>query len=176
MKMLVYTDVYGNKHALEQLTKTNDYKTADLRVFLGDAVMLCPYPNECLTTIWNNGDIFLLCNHDVNCAFCLPDNECLSKPEKAEHTNYMRNKTKPEYIDKLKSMPKDYAIEIQGKKFYFAHFPWKDDRTIMFDPDTPNAPTQDTAHLFGNVNVDYIIFGQNHKPANFEYTTNISSV
>ncbi len=72
MKILVYTDVHANKYALEELYKTEDYKHANLRVFLGDAIMMCPYPNECLKNIWDSGDVFILGNHDSYCAFGLP--------------------------------------------------------------------------------------------------------
>ena len=48
MKILVYADVHGNKYALEELYKSDDYHNADLRIFLGDAFALRPYPNECL--------------------------------------------------------------------------------------------------------------------------------
>ena len=75
MRILVYSDVHGNKYALEELQKTQDYENADLRVFLGDAVAMCAYPNECLEKIWQCGDVFLLGNHDSYCAYGLPEEE-----------------------------------------------------------------------------------------------------
>ena len=86
MKILVYSDVHGNKYALEELQKTQDYKNADLRVFLGDAVAMCPYPNECLEKIWQSGDVFLLGNHDSYCVYGLPEEEyAYFKADKKEH-------------------------------------------------------------------------------------------
>lgn len=170
MKILVYSDVHGNKYALEELQKTQDYKNADLRVFLGDAVAMCPYPNECLEKIWQSGDIFLLGNHDSYCAYGLPEEEyAYFKADKKEHQSYMRNKTLPEYREKLKSVPKDYYFECDGVKFYFTHYTWETERLVMDDPDDPNAPTVKTAELFDNINADYIIFGHNHKPAEFMF-------
>lgn len=55
---MVYSDVHGNKYALEQLQATHDYKIADLRIFLGDAFAMCPYPNECLKAIFESGDVY----------------------------------------------------------------------------------------------------------------------
>ena len=169
MKILVYTDVHGNKYALESLQKTEDYKNSNLRVFLGDAVMMCPYPNECLQNIWNNGDIFLLGNHDSYCAYGLPEEEFIYfKADKKEHQKYMREKTLPEYISKLKTMPKEYYLDYYGKRFYFTHFAWETERLVMDDPDDPEESTIKTAELFKDISADYIIFGHNHKPSNFE--------
>ena len=170
MKILVYSDVHGNLYALNKLQNSKNYKEADLRVFLGDAVMMCPYPNECLENIWESGDVFLLGNHDSYCAYGLPEEEFVYfKADKREHQTYMRNKTKQEYIDKLKTMPKDYSIEVQGKKFYFTHYAWETEKLVMDDPDDPNAPTEKTAAMFEDINADYVIFGHNHKPAEFDY-------
>ncbi len=170
MKILVYTDVHGNKYALEALQNSTDYQKADKRVFCGDAVMMCPYPNECLERIWQNGDIFLLGNHDSYCAFGLPElMQRYFKADKKEHQSYMRNKTKPEYISKLQTIPKEYSIQIQGKKFYFTHFAWETEELVRDDPDEPNEATIKTGKLFDNIDADYIIFGHNHKPAEFEY-------
>ena len=170
MKILVYTDVHGNKYALENLYKTEDYKSSDLKIFLGDAVMMCPYPNECLEKIWASGDIFLMGNHDSYCAYGLPVEEFqYFKADKRAHQTYMRNKTKQDYIEKLKTMPKSYYTEINGKKFYFTHYVWETERLVMDDPDDPDTPTIKSGFLFDNIKADYIIFGHNHSPSDFDY-------
>ena len=123
---------------MDELQNSKDYKEADLRVFLGDAVMMCPYPNECLQNIWNSGNVFLLGNHDSYCAYGLPEEEfAYFKADKKEHQTYMRNKTKSEYIEKLKTMPKEYSIEVQGKKFYFTHYAWETKKTSYGRPRRP---------------------------------------
>lgn len=169
MKVLVYSDVHGNKYALEELQKTQDYKNAKIRIFLGDAVAICPYPNECLEKIWGNGDVFLLGNHDSDCAYGLTEEEyAYFKADKKEHQSYMRKKTLLEYREKLKSIPKMYSFKCDGVKFYFTHYAWETERLVMDDPDNSNAPTDKTAKLFKNIDADYIIFGHNHKPAQFD--------
>ena len=170
MKVLVYSDVHANIYALKELQKTDDYKNADLRVFLGDAVMMCPYPNECLKSIWESGDVFLMGNHDSYAAYGLPEQEYpFFKADKRKHQKYMRSRIKEEYLEKLKTMPKDYKTEIAGITFYFTHYAWEDDKLVMDDPDEPDAPSQNTAKLFNNIDANYIIFGHNHKPSIFDY-------
>ena len=169
MKILVYSDVHGNKYALEELQKTQDYRTADLRIFLGDAVAMCPYPNECIEMIMNNNDVFLLGNHDSYCAYGLPKEEYpFFKEDKRQHQKYMRNKTFNSLKNKLKTIPKEYYVKHNGLNFYFTHYAWETDRLVMDDPDEPNCPTKNTARLFDNIKADYIIFGHNHKPNKFE--------
>ena len=75
MKIIVYSDVHGNKYALEELTKTDDYKTADKRIFLGDSVSFCAYPNECIEILKKSNDEILMGNHDVYCAFGIDEEE-----------------------------------------------------------------------------------------------------
>lgn len=169
MKIIVYTDVHGNKYALKALQRTKEYKKADLRVFLGDAVMACPYPNECLKRIWKSGDVFLLGNHDCYFAFGLPKEEALYfKAEKRQHQNYMKEKTLPKYLEKLKEMPREYYFDCFGKRFYFAHYAWQAEHLIQHDPDGPKAPTVKTAELFKDIDADYILFGHNHTYSKFE--------
>lgn len=169
MKICVYSDVHGNKYALEKLQNSLDYKTADLRVFLGDAVMMCPYPNECLQKIWDNGDVFLLGNHDSYCAFGLPEEEyAFFRADKKEHQSYMQAKTLPEYKEKLAKMPKEYVLERFGKKLYFTHYAWESERLVVDDPDGLDAPTIKTAEIFKDIDANYIIFGHNHRPSQFE--------
>ena len=170
MKILAYSDVHGNIDALNELQKTADYCNADLRVFLGDAVMMCPYINECLESIWKSEDVFILGNHDSYCAYGLPDEEKIFfKADKKAHQAYMRNKTKKEYIEKLKTMPKEYSIVVDGIKLYFSHYAWETESYLYDDPDVYGVSSNKTAELFDKINADYIIFGHNHRPADFNY-------
>ena len=162
MKILVYTDVHGNKYALKNLQKSADYKNADLRIFLGDAVLRCPYPNECLQMIWKSGDIFVVGNHDLDCAFISSENATTS-----EHIEYMKEKILPEYRKKLLNMPKEYYVDCFGKKLFFAHYPWVSGGSVMDIP-ARKEKKQKTVDMFKNVNADYIIYGHDHTPAKFE--------
>lgn len=168
MKVIIYSDVHGNKYALEKLQNTADYKSADLRIFLGDAVAMCNYPNECLNAIFNSGDIFVQGNHDIYCAYGLPTEEFpYFSEEKRMHQKYMREKTDSALREKIKQQPKDYILTVNGKTFYFTHFIWRTDKLIVDDPDHSGCPTVETAKVFENIKADYIFFGHNHVPADF---------
>ncbi len=170
MKILVYTDVHANIEALKLLQQTEDYQTSDMKIFLGDAVVRCPYPNECLDMIFASNDIFLLGNYD----YCFANGiSKYDKPsfngEKKEHFYYMLKKVSKSNIEKLKSLPIGYSIKISGVSFYFTHFAWRKVRSITPNPEGFNPPSEKTAKLFKGIKSDYVIFGHNHKPSDLIY-------
>lgn len=167
MKILVYADLHGNSLALEELEKTEDYKTADLRIFLGDAVGKCAFSNECLNKVFESGDVFLMGNHDYFCAFGLPKNKEWTE-RKIEYVNFLRERVSQENIEKLQNVKNDFWLEKFGKKLYFTHYIWECEGYAASDPDEPGAPTEKTGKLFENVDADYIFFGHNHQAADFE--------
>ena len=162
MKICVYTDVHSNIEALENLMKTEDYKTADLRVFLGDAVAVCPYPNECIETILKSGDVWLMGNHDCYFAYGLPVEEYpYFQGDKKVHQDYMRDLVKKENLKVLKNLPREFKFEQHGIRFHFAHFPWESETLVVNEPDLYNGDSLD--RLFADVDADYIFFGHEHK-------------
>lgn len=92
----------------------------------------------------------LLGNHDGYCAYGLPKEENF-KLDKIVHQGYIRNRTLPEYREKLKLMPKEYYLDFNRKKFYFTHYGWRSDSLAKIDPDEPDAPTVKTAEIFKDI-------------------------
>ena len=168
MRILVYGDIHGNKYALEELQKLDDYKMSDLRIFLGDVFAMCPYSKECLEKLLESKDILLMGNHDSYGAFGLPIEEFAYFSErKIAHQKYMRDKLGEKLQNELAKFPKDYHLKVGNVKLYFTHYLWESDKLIADDPDEPAAPTEKTAKLFSNINAEYILFAHNHKPADF---------
>ena len=164
MKILVYTDVHGNREALDNLMKSKDYKTADLRVFLGDAVNMCPYSEYCVEKLAESGDILLKGNHDVYCAYGVPkDDKPYFNNDKMKHLESVRKDLSQKSIRALKEWKKDYRFEHDGHSFYFTHYPWESDMVVVDDPDEPAAPTRKTAEMFSFAKEEYVLFGHNHK-------------
>jgi len=161
MKICVYSDVHSNLEALENLRKTEDYKSADLRIFLGDIVAVCPYPNECIKTVLESGDVWLMGNHDCYYAFGLPREEFpYFKGDKRKHQRYVKRIIKKEYEKVFMSLPKSFQITVNGKKLYFVHYPWETQRLVMDELETYDENSLD--ELFKDVDADYIFFGHTH--------------
>lgn len=162
MKICVYSDVHSNIEAYENLRKTEDYKSADLRIFLGDIVAVCPYPNECIETLLKSGDVWLMGNHDCYVGFGLPREEYPYFPGgKRDHQSYLRKIIKKEYIRYMMSLPKYYRITVGGKRLFFAHYSWETERLVYDDPEEFTPEFLD--EIFAGVEADYIIFGHEHK-------------
>ena len=166
MKILIFSDVHGNKYALEALKNTKDYKTADKKIFLGDSVSFCAYPNECIKILKDSNIEVLMGNHDVYCAFGIPKTE-LGKFNEGflKHLDYIRNKVSEENKNYLKNLDYTIKFELSEKKFYFSHYLWKNKETVFANPDGKSKSTILTANLFESVDADYIFYGHNHTPS-----------
>lgn len=166
-KIIVYSDVHGNIDALKTFMNSDDYKTANLKVFLGDAVAMGPHPNECLKAIFNSGDIFLMGNHDSYMAFGMPKEELpFFKADKLEHQTYMRNLVTTELKERLKKLKYEFVLEINNQKLLFTHYIWETKRIICDNPENPNL--QNISKLFSNYNFNYIFYGHEHAPSYFK--------
>ena len=162
MKIIVFQDIHGNIDVLNKLCETEDYKTADVKIFLGDIVGLGPENKECVDKLKTMDSINLMGNHD----YWIGDhmgryelNKC--DLEKILHEQYCRNQLTSADREFLKSFKKDHVIEAYGKKLYFTHFIWQSEE------DTIHANTRDKQGLlevFKDYNYDYIIYGHEHDP------------
>lgn len=163
-KIIVYTDVHGNIDAFKALRETDDYKSANLRVLLGDTVSMCPYPNECLETIFKSGDVFLMGNHEIYIAFGVREPEF--QANELAHYDYMSNLVKPELKEKIRKLKYELNIEVDDKKLLFMHYPWETKELVC---DIPNKhDLQNIAKLFSNYDFDYVFYGHEHSPSYFK--------
>ncbi len=165
-KILVYSDVHGNLLALEKLMKSRDYKSADLRIFLGDAVMMGPKPKECLERIFESGDIFILGNHDRYTAYGLPK-DMICKKDKIEHQSFMRNKIPFDFKEKIKLLPKELYLELGGKKLYFTHYLWKSEEDVEDELEGDDLTAENLDKIFSKIDADIIFHGHDHYPSHF---------
>lgn len=161
MKICVYSDIHSNLEAYENLKKTEDYKSADLRIFLGDIVAVCPFPNECIKMLIDSGDIWLMGNHDCYYAFGLPKEELpYFKGDKKKHQRYVKRTVRKEYEKVFMSLPKSYRVQVGNQRLFFTHFPWETPTLVVDEPDEFTSQALDM--MFSDVYADYIIFGHEH--------------
>lgn len=167
MKICVFTDIHGNIDALNMLMQTEDFKSADLKICLGDAVVMGSYPNECCEALLDNKCIWLMGNHDSYIANGLPEEEYkFFLPDKVAHINYMRSVIKDKYKNIMKNLPKDYMVNVENKKLYFTHYIWETWDNVV---DTPEIPTiENISEIYKNIEADYIFYGHEHKFSHFK--------
>ena len=165
MKICVFSDVHGNIEALNKLINSSDFQTADIKIFLGDAVVMGPHPNLCCKALLDNNCIWLMGNHDSYIANGLPEDKHFSQ-DKIAHQNYMRSTIDPEYKEIMENLPHQNIMNVGEKSFYFTHYMWDSWDDLAVNPDIPTQTHIET--LFKNVYPQYIIYGHEHNPSHFK--------
>jgi predicted phosphodiesterase len=169
MRLLVFSDVHGSLSALEALMNTGDFKNSDKVIFLGDVVMGCSRPNECIKLLHDKQCICLLGNNDSYICDHIPLVDLGEFDDvKCEQIDYMRNIVSDENKMIMKSWKKDLYLNIKNRKFYFTHYLWErynDDFNVV---DTPNDRSGNAYfEMFKEIKADYVIFGHEHVPGVF---------
>ena len=91
MKILVFSDIHGNKYALQSLIDSEDFKSSDLKVFLGDFIALGTQTNEVVDIIKSNDIISVLGNNDSYVVNGLSKEELREKSSgKIEHMSIVK--------------------------------------------------------------------------------------
>lgn len=161
MKICVFSDIHGNYDALSLLMKSDDFLCSDLRICLGDVVIMGPNPNECIKSILDNNCIWLLGNHDSYIANGLPKEELENfNEDKLEHQKYMDILVKEEYKKVMRNLPKSYVLEVNNKKLYFTHYIWETNDNVVDCPSVVSLAT--VSDIFNEINADYIFYGHEH--------------
>jgi hypothetical protein len=94
-------------------------------------------------------------NHDSYIANGLPIEEYkFFKPDKIEHQNYMRNIIKEKFKEIIKTLPKDYSLDIGTKKLYFTHYIWETLDNVIDNPEIPTIESPANGQVFAVEGVD----------------------
>lgn len=167
MKIIVFSDAHGNFDALVKLSETEDFKTADKRVFLGDAVVMGPFSNECCEFLLKNDCVWILGNHDSYVAHGLPEEEFqYFKPDKIAHQAYVANLVLEKYKTIIKTLPKEYEISLGNKKLYFTHYVWETWNNVVDNPEESNL--EDISKIFKDIDADFIVYAHEHHFSHFK--------
>lgn len=166
MKVLVFSDIHANIYALQALMQTQDFKTADLKICLGDCIIMGPRPNEVLEIMTKLDCITLIGNNDSYVAnFVLKKDAIAMGQERQQHIQYFKDIIKPEFIEWLKNRPYEYVLNTPKHKLYFTHYKWKNKYDIN---DSPYPICEKSIEdVYKDIDCDYIFYGHQHKPYQF---------
>ena len=164
MKIVVFSDIHGNLSSLNALCETDDFKTADKVVFLGDVVIGCSQINECIEQLQKMGCECLLGNNDYYVCYKIPDEEIdvfsEKKIKQIKNNQKIISEKNKEFI---KSWKKDLKIIINKATLYFTHYPWESFGDNINIIDVPKHKSfQTRCEMFQNVDANYIFFGHEH--------------
>ena len=169
-KILVFADVHGNYGVLEQLEKTQDYQTADMKIFLGDVVLGFARPNECIQFLAQNNCKCLLGNNDIYVCEHIPQVDLQEfSAEKIAQVEFMSGFVTQQNKEIIKTWDKQLYVRVGEKILFFTHYMWEQcgqEQSVMDYPPTKCFETRN--QMFENIDADYIFFGHEHNSK--EYT------
>ncbi|MDR4507024.1 MAG: YfcE family phosphodiesterase [Candidatus Brocadiaceae bacterium] len=157
MKILILSDIHGNRAALEAVCEK-----ADMIFCLGDIVNYGPYPNECIKMVRNLTDKIVRGNHDnaigrgMDCG-CSSKYKELSDAGKA-FTNSVLYKNEKDFLGNL---PITLRLEVEGKKFLFAHSSPNGNLYKYLKPDSTDKELENEVK---DAHADIVFVGHTHLP------------
>jgi len=170
MKILVFTDIHGGYNALKALTTTDDFKTSDKVIFLGDVVFGASRPNECIELLTKYNIDCIVGNNDAYIFDHIPEaDKCTFSQGKLKQLQWMSQHITQQNKDIMSRWPKSMTLTINNKKFYFTHYVWEffnNDYNVI---DTDEVPTlENREKMFLGIEADYYIYGHEHRSHYFK--------
>lgn len=157
MKLLVISDIHGNKEALDAVLDI----PCDEIICLGDLVDYGPSPHDCINLVQQNNIPTVKGNHDNAVASGF---DCGCGYE-YKHLSIATRKYTWSELDKgdinfLKQLPCNMVKETDNLTLYFAH----GSPRSMFDYIKPKTPDQNIREMIINVDAEFIFIGHSHIP------------
>ncbi|WP_370572772.1 metallophosphoesterase [Methanomethylovorans sp.] len=157
MRLLIISDVHGNKEALDAVMAVPH----DDVICLGDLVDYGPSPGECIDLLIDQKISTIMGNHDSAVAFrmdcgCSYQYKHLSQSTR-EYTWAVLRDTQ---IESLSNLPLDYERMENGKKLYFAH----GSPVSFYDYIKPDTTEDAIKELIKGVDAEFIFIGHSHLP------------
>ena len=154
MKTLVISDVHGNAEALSAvLTKESD---ADSTVFLGDAILAGPQPNETADPLQQVSGSLILGNHDVE---ILQENALARWPGQWKALGqWVVNTLKPQGYSFLRTLKPEGEFTEGGVRMLLTHgvLPDKPQQGL------PDTPDDRLAAITKGSDCPFVMFGHSH--------------
>jgi putative phosphoesterase len=164
MKLLIVSDIHGNLHALENVTKKIPY---DALLCCGDLVVDYPFPEQCINTAKNAVTYICSGNNDYVVAHDRKASEFLR--EKYAHyaealdraTDLTRKLITDESKRYLAGLPRECEFALDGISFYMNHTVPRMSLHHYLDL---NTPLPELAAYYGDIQAEVILTGHTHVP------------
>ena len=122
MRIAIFSDIHGNKEALNSIIE--DIKKENIKeiICLGDTIGIGPNPKECMDLIINNNIKMVLGNHELYFLKGTNIDDNLGESE-IKHQNWIKEQITDRQKQFLEECNMTIEKEINGKKVLFEHFP-----------------------------------------------------
>ncbi|MEL4304224.1 metallophosphoesterase family protein [Methanococcoides sp. LMO-2] len=157
MKLLIISDIHGNKAALDAVLSVPH----DEVICLGDLVDYGPDPAECIELIKNEHIPVIKGNHD-NAVASRVDCGCGYKYKHLSTATreYTWDQLDDSHMEFLRGLTMYIEKDLAGKKMYFAH----GSPRSMYEYIKPDTPEDEVLEMIKGVEADFIVVGHSHMP------------
>lgn len=160
MRIAIFTDIHGNKPALEAILEDIKKENIDEIICLGDTISLGPCSQECLDLLIENKVNMILGNHEL---IIMRGDQI--KPDitidEVKHNAWLNENINNKYLNYLKKCPLYIEREYHGKKVLFSHFLIKNANN-QYPYYSLKIMNNDIKEIVDNLNYDYIFIGHDH--------------
>ncbi len=143
MRILIISDIHGNKEAIEAINEDVDYV-----FFLGDVVNYGPDPHFAIDFIKTHGNYVVKGNHDQAVAYNANCKCSQSFRKIAEATKEFTIKTLPnEKMEYLRFLPVSEKIDLPGTDFFLVHALPSNPLYKYINPDDKEALREEAEYI-----------------------------
>ena len=162
-RIAIISDIHGNLTALTEVLKDIEKRNVDKIMCLGDMLIKCASPRECVETIFSKCDVVI----KGNC-----EKRVVEDPRIDEHI-WNQNKLTKEQKEKIANLPVSYDFYLSGYKIRLMHSSPRTVHEKSYFWDFNTKFDEHFEYMFenteflnkcGNEKPDIVIFGHIHKP------------
>ncbi len=165
MRLAIFSDVHGNRHALDAVLADIERRKPDASYCLGDLVGYGAFPNEVVERIHAGNFPSVMGNYDDGVGFDRDECGCAYKEERDRalgDRSLAWTKTRVTAGNKalLRGLLPEIRFEADGKRLLLVHGSPRKMNEYLFE----DRPVSSFQRLAASSNADIIVFGHTHKP------------
>lgn len=165
MKVAIFSDVHGNRHALEAVLEDIDGQKPDRVYCLGDLVGYGAYPNRVIELIHSRGIPTIVGNYDDGVGFDKDDCGCAYKGAEMRRLGelslqWSKEQVTPENKAFLRSLHANIRFEAEGKRVLLVHGSPRKINEYLFE----DRPLFSLERIARECEADMLAFGHTHLP------------
>src|SRR3954470_8995887 len=165
MRLAVFSDVHGNRHALEAVLADIPRQAVDATYCLGDLVGYGAFPNEVTARVREMGCPTIMGNYDDGVGFERDECGCAYKEEGERARGdrslaWTKAQVTAEHKTFLRGLLPELRLTIDGRRVLLVHGSPRKMNEYLFE----DRPLSSFQRLAASSDADVIVFGHTHQP------------
>lgn len=165
MKIVTFSDIHGNLHALQAVLADIDRQQPDQVYCLGDLVGYGAHPNEVIDLIRTRQIPTIMGNYDDGVGFDKDDCGCAYTDDEMRRLGdlslaWSKAHVTPENKAFLRTLLPNIRFEVHGKRFLLVHGSPRRINEYVYEDRAPAS----LARIAALANADVLVFGHTHLP------------